>query len=94
MRTAINVLLAPPSGNTILLRGIGDVYGFAHTDLTVSPAQGNFKSSQAMPTSMNFVQNTPTTVLRVSDGTYGGHAAPFDLEGWWPELDRFRRRTG
>lgn len=69
--TAVNVLLAPPSGNTILLSGIGDVYGFAHTDLTVSPAQGNYKVSQAMPTSMDFEQNTPTTVLRASDGTYG-----------------------
>ena len=69
--TATNVLLAPPSGNTILLSGLGDVYGFAHTDLTVSPAQGNFKVSQAMPTSMDFVQNTPTTVVRASDGTYG-----------------------
>ncbi|UWZ85853.1 hypothetical protein [Occallatibacter riparius] len=69
--TATNVLLAPPSGSTILLSGIGDVYGFAHTDLTVSPAQGNYKVSQAMPTSMDFVQNTPTTVVRASDGTYG-----------------------
>lgn len=69
--TATNVLIAPPSGNTILLSGIGDVYGFAHTDLTVSPAQGNYKLSQAMPTSMDFVQNTPTTVVRASDGTYG-----------------------
>ena len=69
--TATNVLLAPSSGNTILLSGIGDVYGFAHTDLTASPAQGNYKVSQAMPTSMDFVQNTPTTVVRVSDGTYG-----------------------
>ncbi|OIR14930.1 xyloglucanase precursor [mine drainage metagenome] len=69
--TAVNVLLAPPSGSTILLSGIGDVYGFAHTDLTVSPAQGNYKVSQAMPTSMDFQQNMPTTVLRASDGTYG-----------------------
>jgi xyloglucan-specific exo-beta-1,4-glucanase len=69
--TAVGILLAPPSGNTILLSGIGDVYGFAHTDLTVSPAQGNFKNPAAMPASMDFVQNTPTTVVRVTDGTYG-----------------------
>jgi hypothetical protein len=69
--TCINTLLAPPSGNSILVSGIGDVYGFAHTDLTVSPAQGNYKISPAMPTSMDFQQNTPTTVLRASDGTYG-----------------------
>lgn len=69
--TAVLVLLAPPSGNTILLSGIGDVSGFAHTDLTVSPAQGNFKNPSAMPSSMDFVPNTPTTVVRVTDGTYG-----------------------
>jgi hypothetical protein len=69
--TAVTILLAPPSGNTILLSGIGDIYGFAHTDPTVSPAQGNFKNPAAMPTSMDFVQNTPTTVVRVTDGTYG-----------------------
>ena len=69
--TAVIILLAPPSGNTILLSGIGDIYGFAHTDLTVSPAQGNFKNPSAMPSSMDFVQNTPTTVVRVTDGTYG-----------------------
>lgn len=69
--TAVNVLLAPPSGNTILLSGIGDVSGFAHTDLTASPAQGKFTNPSAMPSSMDFVQNTPTTVVRVSDGTYG-----------------------
>lgn len=69
--TAVSILLAPPSGNTILLSGIGDVYGFAHTDLTVSPAQGNFKNPAAMPTSMDFEQSTPTTVVRVTDGTYG-----------------------
>lgn len=69
--TATNVLLAPPSGSTILVSGIGDVHGFAHTDLTVSPAQGSFTNPTATPTSMDFVQNTPTTVVRVTDGTYG-----------------------
>jgi len=69
--TAIMGLLAPPSGNTILLSSIGDIYGFAHTDLTVSPAQGNFSNPAATPTSLDFEQNTPTTVVRVVDGTYG-----------------------
>jgi hypothetical protein len=69
--TAVSILLAPPSGNTLLLSGIGDIYGFAHTNLSVSPAQGNFKNPAAMPTSMDFEQDTPTTVVRVTDGSYG-----------------------
>jgi hypothetical protein len=69
--TAVEGLWAPPSGNTILLSSIGDVYGFAHQDLTVSPVQGNFTNPQATPSSMDFEQNTPTTVVRVTDGTSG-----------------------
>jgi hypothetical protein len=69
--TAIEGLWAPPSGNTILLSAIGDVYGFAHQDLTVSPAQGNYSNPAMTPTSMDFEQNTPTTVVRVVNGQYG-----------------------
>lgn len=69
--TAIQGLWAPPSGNTLLLSAIGDIYGFAHTDLTVSPAQGNYTNPGMTPTSMDFEQNIPTTVVRVVNGQYG-----------------------
>jgi hypothetical protein len=69
--TAIEGLWAPPSGKTILLSAIGDVFGFAHQDLTVSPAQGNYSNPAATPSSMDFEQNTPTTVVRVVDGEWG-----------------------
>lgn len=69
--TAIEGLWAPPSGKTLLLSSIGDVYGFAHQDLTVSPAQGNYGNPGATPTSMDFEQNTPTTVVRVVNGQWG-----------------------
>lgn len=69
--TAIEGLWAPPSGKTILLSRIGDVYGFAHQDLTVSPTQGSFSNPSATPTSMDFEQDTPTTVVRVTDGSWG-----------------------
>lgn len=64
-------LLAPPSGNTLLLSGMGDVIGFAFTDLNASPAQGNFGTWGGNPTSMDFEQNTPTTVVRATDGSNG-----------------------
>lgn len=69
--TAVLGLWAPPSGNTLLLSSIGDVRGFAHQDLTASPSQGNFSNPRATPTSMDFEQDAPTTVVRVTDGTYG-----------------------
>jgi hypothetical protein len=69
--TAIEGLWAPPSGPTLLLSAIGDISGFAHTDLTVSPAQGNYTNPKMTPTSMDFEQNTPTTVVRVVNGQYG-----------------------
>jgi hypothetical protein len=64
---ALSFVLAPPSGNTILLSSMGDTYGFAHTDLTKSPAQGFYKNPSYQPSCMDFEQNTPTTVVRVTD---------------------------
>ncbi|MGA2501108.1 MAG: sialidase family protein, partial [Tepidisphaeraceae bacterium] len=60
---ALGLLLAPPSGNTLLLSGMGDIYGFAHTDLTKSPAQGMYTNPMYYPDSMDFEQATPTTVV-------------------------------
>ena len=64
---AVNIVLAPPTGNTILLSGMGDIYGFAHTDLTKSPAQGFYRNPSASPSSMDFAQNATATVVRVSN---------------------------
>lgn len=72
--TAVLGLWAPPSGKTLLLSAIGDVHGFAHQDLTVSPTQGGYTHPAATPTDMDFEQNSPTTVVRVVDGSSG--AAP------------------
>jgi hypothetical protein len=69
--TSLGTIIAPPLGDTILLSGMGDIYGFAHTDLTVSPVQGMYSNPRYYPASMDFEQNTPTTVVRVTDGTYG-----------------------
>jgi hypothetical protein len=66
---SIGMAIAPPSGNTILLSGMGDIYGFAHTDLTKSPAQGMYQNPRYYPSSMDFEQNTPTEVVRVTNGT-------------------------
>ncbi len=70
-QTAVLGLWAPPSGNTFLLSALGDLYGFAHQDLTVSPQRQMFSNPAATPTSMDFEQGTPTTVVRVTDGSNG-----------------------
>jgi hypothetical protein len=72
--TVVTGLWAPPSGKTILLSAMGDITGFAHQDLTVSPPQQMFSNPMAMPSSIDFEQNTPTTVVRATNGT-----APFGV---------------
>lgn len=69
--TVINGLWAPPSGKTILLSSMGDLTGFAHQDLTLSPPQQMFSNPQSTPASIDFEQGTPTTAVRVTDGTNG-----------------------
>lgn len=68
--TAVLGLWAPPSGNTLLLSSLGDIYGFAHRDLSISPPH-MFSHPAATPTSMDFEQNMPTIVVRVTDGGHG-----------------------
>ena len=74
---AIAGLWAPPSGDTLLLSSLFDNYGFAHQSLTVSPPQEMFNNPAATPTSMDYEQNIPTTVVRVTDGT--GGASPIGV---------------
>lgn len=67
--TCVNTVAAPPSGKTLLLSTMGDLYGFAHTDLTVSPAQQNFTNPGATPTSLDFAYSAPATVVRVTSSS-------------------------
>ncbi len=66
--TSINFTLAPPSGSTLLLSAMKDINGFAHPQLTASPAQGFYTQPAATPSAMDFEQNSPTTVVRVTNG--------------------------
>jgi len=65
--TVVTGLWAPPSGYTVLLSALGDIAGFAHHDLTVSPKQQMFSNPKSTPSSMDFEQATPTTVVRAAD---------------------------
>jgi hypothetical protein len=66
--TDANLLVAPPSGKTLLLSGMGDIYGFAHQNLSVSPPQQMYTNPEVSPSAIDFEQNTPTTVVRTTQG--------------------------
>jgi hypothetical protein len=72
--TAVSLLVAPPSGSTLLYSGMADLYGFAHQNLSVSPPQQMFSNPQAVPTSIDFEQQFPSIVVRISHAT-----APFGV---------------
>lgn len=67
--TSAGFVIAPPSGATLLLSAVGDIYGFAHQTLTQSPSQGMYQNPRATPSGLDFEQSMPTTVVRVSKGT-------------------------
>jgi hypothetical protein len=67
--TVITGLWAPPSGKTLLLSAMGDITGFAHQDLAVSPPQQMFTNPTSTPADIDFEQNTPSTVVRVTNGS-------------------------
>ncbi len=77
--TVITGLISPPSGPANLLSVMGDLDGFEHTDLTVSPAAGMFQNpGESTGTGIDFAQNVPTTVVRVGNGNssnkFGGYS--------------------
>lgn len=67
--TSVGFVIAPPSGPTLLLSSMGDIYGFAHQTLSQSPAQGMYQNPRATASGLDFEQSTPTTVVRVTNGT-------------------------
>ncbi|MGD0860105.1 MAG: hypothetical protein ABR912_12355 [Terracidiphilus sp.] len=66
--TDAGLLVAPPSGKTLLLSGMGDIYGFAHQNLSVSPPQQMYTNPSATPSAIDFEQNAPATVVRATQG--------------------------
>jgi photosystem II stability/assembly factor-like uncharacterized protein len=68
-------LSSPPSGPP-LLSALGDICGFRHDDLNVSPPQGMFKNPRfGNTTSLDFAEQAPELVVRVGTGEAGRHGA-------------------
>ncbi len=79
--TVIEKLVSPPSGPANLLSVMGDLDGFEHTDLTVSPAKGMFQNpGESTGTSIDFAQTIPAYIARVGNGNgntpaqFGGYS--------------------
>ena len=60
-------LLSPPTG-AHLLTGVGDIDGFRHDDLDVSPADGTFAGPRLSTTrDMAFAAGKPETIVRIGN---------------------------
>ncbi len=63
--TAVAALVSPPAGPP-LLSGVGDICGFRHDDLDVSPTHGAYLTPACNGTTgLDFAQNNPAFVVRV-----------------------------
>jgi hypothetical protein len=77
--TAVNDLLSPPVGEAHLLSVLGDIGGFTHNDLSVSPAGGMSKNPLlGSSTSLDAAGAVPEVVARVGwvgrSGQRGGYS--------------------
>lgn len=75
--TAVSALVSPPAG-AHLISGLGDIGGFRHDDLDVSPI-GGMSQPFYTPLSIDFAQNNPSLVVR---GPGWGHdAGAYSIDG-------------
>ena len=81
-------LASPPVG-ALLLSGVGDIAGFRHDDLDVSPPAGMFSNPVfGNTTSLDFAELVPNLVARVgTSSSKGGPCGAYSLDGgttWIP----------
>ncbi len=84
--TAVLDLISPPSGPH-LISGLGDIGGFRHDNLHVSPPEGMWTNpSMNTTTGLDFAEDSPNLVVRVGNGGRGQSGA-YSLDGattWAP----------
>jgi photosystem II stability/assembly factor-like uncharacterized protein len=85
--TVVLDLASPPAG-ALLLSGVGDIAGFRHDNLDVSPAGGMFSNPVfGNTTSLDFAELAPTIVARVGTSSSGGKCGAYSADGgttWIP----------
>jgi hypothetical protein len=67
---AVLDLASPPSGPD-LLSAMGDIGGFIHSDITVSPASGMLNPYYTTESSVDFAELSPSRIVRVGTGCTG-----------------------
>jgi len=68
--TVVMDLISPPSGPEVI-SALGDVGGFVHTDITVSPTAGMLDPYYITQTSLDFAELDPKTIVRAGRGCSG-----------------------
>jgi photosystem II stability/assembly factor-like uncharacterized protein len=85
--TVVLDLVSPPAGAP-LLSAVGDIAGFRHDDLAVSPPDGMFANPVfGNTTSLDFAELAPAIVARVGTNGSGGRRGAFSVDGgttWAP----------
>ena len=86
--TVVLDLASPPAG-ALLLSGVGDIAGFRHDDLDVSPPAGMFSNPVfGNTTSLDFAELAPAIVVRVgTSSSSGGKCGAYSADGgttWTP----------
>lgn len=65
-------LISPTSG-AALISGLGDICGFVHTELSVSPPKGTMSNPIcANGTGLDYAKALPSKIVRVGTGAWGG----------------------
>jgi photosystem II stability/assembly factor-like uncharacterized protein len=95
-QTAVLDLISPPDG-VHLISGLGDIGGFVHDDLTVSPPQGMMNNPNLLTTtSLDFAEKNPRIIARVGeahDGQIGGYSTDGGAH-WTPLSTNGSQRGG
>jgi hypothetical protein len=74
--TAVLDMVSPPEGPP-LLTALGDLCGFRHDRLDVSPSRGSFENPvSANSTSIDYAQRKPSLVVRVGSYPWSGEKGP------------------
>jgi BNR/Asp-box repeat len=92
--TVVQDLISPPAGAP-LLSAVGDIGGFRHDDLDVSPPGGFFANPAFTTTSnLDFAQAAPNIVVRVGSGGLGGAYSTDGGTTWAPFANAPAAPTG
>jgi len=82
-QTAIVSLTSPTEG-AHLLSGFGDIGGFVHADLTVSPPQGMYENPQFdTTTTIDYAGENPRVIVRSGSPSDGQAALAYSEDGGW-----------